>query len=101
VAFAQLNRLSAGVVGWNYPKIGPILRCERRHLLWRAPEYAASGRICLLLQSLCMDRQNGPAIQRFDIAKSTAFVFTEIPRWSDYFRAFMVADLLWPVRSNN
>src|SRR5215472_6237574 len=87
MAFAQLNGLSASVIGWNYPKIGPILRRDRRDIFYgqHLSMPALSGRICMLLKSLCMDRQYEPAIQRFDIEKSTAYVFTKIPHWRDSF----------------
>jgi hypothetical protein len=87
MAFAQLNGLSASVIGWNYPKIGPILRRERRDIFYaqhlNAP--ALSGRIGALLKSFCMDRQYEPAIQHLNLEKSTAYVFTKVPHWSDFF----------------
>jgi hypothetical protein len=87
MAFAQLNGLSASAIGWNCPKIGPILRRERRDIFYgqHLNTQALSGRLCMLLKSLCMNRQYEPAIQRFNIEKSTAYVFTKIPHWSDFF----------------
>jgi hypothetical protein len=107
MAFAELNGLSAHVVGWNYPKIGPILRRERRDIFYghhlKTPPL--SSRICALLKSFCMARQYEPAIQRVDREKNTAYVFTKIPHWSDFFgsihlmRSFVVlafSDLISP-----
>jgi hypothetical protein len=87
MAFAQLNGLSASIVGWSYPKAGSILRRERRDIFYgqHLNTPALPRRICGLLKSLCMDRQYEPAIQRFNIEKSTAYVFTKIPHWTDIF----------------
>jgi hypothetical protein len=87
MAFAQLNGLSATTIGWNHPKIGPILRRERRDIFYgqHLNTPSLSGRICLLLKSLYMDRKYEPAIQRFAIENSTAYFFTKIPHWSDTF----------------
>jgi hypothetical protein len=87
MAFAQLNGLSATAIGWNYPKIGPILRRQRRDIFYgqNLNTPPLSGRICLLLQTLCMDRQYEPVVQRFAIGKRTAYFFTKMPHWSDLF----------------
>lgn len=95
MAFAQLNGLSAYVIGWNYPKIGPILRRERRDIFYG--QYlnmpALSGRVCALLKSIHMDRRYEPVIEHFNLEKNTAYVFTKVPHWSDFFGS------IHPVRS--
>jgi hypothetical protein len=90
VAFAQLNGVSAYVIGWNYPKIGPILRHERRDIFYgqHLNTEALSGRLGAMLMSICMNRQYEPAIQRVNLEKNTAYLFTEIPHWSDFFGSF-------------
>jgi hypothetical protein len=92
MVFAQLNGLSASVIGWNYPKIGPILRRERRDIFYgqHLNTPALSGRICALLKSFCMDRRYEPAIQRSNLEKNTAYIFTHIPHWSDCFGSIHV-----------
>jgi hypothetical protein len=87
MAFAQLNGLSASVIGWNYPKIRPILRRDRRDIFYgqHLSMPALSGRIFMFLKSLRMDRQYEPAMQRLNIEKSTVYIFTKIPHWSNFF----------------
>lgn len=91
-AFAQLNGLSAAVIGWSYPKIGPVLRHERREVFYgrqlNAP--ALPYRVRALLKSFFMDREHEPAIQRLNIRRGTAYVSTQIPHWSDFLVALVL-----------
>ena len=88
-AFASTNRLKCYTYGWTQPRIGPLLRGERRAIVYGAAFKGrlfedARGLISLLSSS---SWEYDPPVQPLDIADDTnrSFIYKELPHWSDYF----------------
>ena len=83
VAFATINRLPLYTFGWSYPRIGPILRGERREILYGRHFRSGGIRDVPGLARLAFTRKTyEPALS--PTPHGGTFVFRQIPHWRDY-----------------
>ena len=87
--FASLNGLKCYSYGWTQPRIGPLLRGERRDIRYGAGlKWDIYGQLAGLLSQVSSRRWDyDPQIREIDITSSErcSFIFKRVPHWSDYF----------------
>lgn len=87
VAFSHLNRLDCYCLGWTIPRIGPILRGERRDI--RYGKYLQSDAMHELqgaFRLLLNNRVFEPPIAECEMDKrDIIFVFNKLPPWNEFF----------------
>ena len=85
MAFAHINGLPFYAYGWSYPRLGPLLRGERRDVFYG--RYFHSGgaeALFTLLRAFRLPKVIEPPVDIIaDVARR--FVFHDIPHWSAYF----------------
>ena len=88
--FAHRNALPLAVLGWDWPRLGALLRVGvdgRYYASSFAPRYrelaSATARLCLATQRITEPSLHAP----LSLANA-AYIFKQMPHWSDYFGDF-------------
>lgn len=106
LVFAHLNDLPLRTSSWTQPKLGPFLRGERHTRLYWG--YFDTRNVLKPWQSLRLRRlvhvEEPPLEQLTRVADRTAYVFSQIPHWADYFvglKSFrhLIRERLWVMTS--
>ena len=86
-AFAEINNLDCHCLGWSIPRIGPMLRGERRNVCYG--RYLKSN-LCYELigasRSVFYHKVYEPPVAEYKANKvGHIFIYNKIPAWNEYF----------------
>ena len=86
--FAQINRMPACILGWSYPRIGTIIRHERRDIFYGRHLNVNYIQNCIGLIKLgALNRCYEPSLSQPMTERGSAYIFNQIPHWKGYFES--------------